>query len=143
MARSANAIVDRSTIAPIAIALVAATFMLIAIQAAMAGQSSAPVQLAQAMSAPSVVTAAGVTLHSVSADFPDPARMFPGGNEADTINNNCLACHSAGMVLTQPHLSRSDWQAEVDKMRNTYKAPIATNDVPAIVDYLVNLSNAK
>ena len=143
MARSANAIVDRSTIAPIAIALVAATLMLIATQAAMAGQSSAPAQLAQATSAPSVVAAAGVTLHSVSADFPDPARIFPGGNEADAINNNCLACHSAGMVLTQPHLSRSDWQAEVDKMRNTYKAPVAANDVSAIVEYLANLSGPK
>jgi hypothetical protein len=27
------------------------------------------------------------------------------------------------MVLTQPHLSRADWQAEVEKMRNAYKAP--------------------
>jgi hypothetical protein len=43
------------------------------------------------------------------------------------------------MVLTQPRLSRSQWQAEVDKMRNTYKAPISATDVPAIVDYLANL----
>jgi len=43
------------------------------------------------------------------------------------------------MVLTQPHLSRADWQAEVGKMRNAYKAPITDADVPAIVDYLANL----
>jgi hypothetical protein len=81
-----------------------------------------------------------VTLRSVSVDFPDPSNTFPGA--ADAVNNNCLACHSAGMVLTQPHLSRVDWQAEVEKMRNAYKAPIADADVPAIVDYLANLKSA-
>jgi hypothetical protein len=79
-------------------------------------------------------------LHSVNVDFPDSDRNFPGGAEADAINGNCLACHSAGMVLTQPHLSRAQWQAEVDKMRNTYRAPIDAADVPAIVDYLANLN---
>jgi hypothetical protein len=91
----------------------------------------------------SIVTAGGVTLHSVSTNFPDPGRLFPGGNTADAINNNCLACHSIGMVLTQPKMSRAEWQAEVDKMRNTYKAPIDSADVPAIVDYLVNRTGSK
>jgi hypothetical protein len=89
--------------------------------------------------APSTVASGGVTLRSVSVDFPDPGRTFPGA--ADVVNDNCLACHSAGMVLTQPHLSRGDWQAEVDKMRNAYKAPIADTDVPTIVNYLVNLNS--
>jgi hypothetical protein len=88
---------------------------------------------------PTTVASGGITLHSVNVDFPDSDRNFPGGAEADVINGNCLACHSAGMVLTQPHLSRAQWQAEVDKMRNTYKAPIDAGDVPAIVDYLANL----
>lgn len=87
------------------------------------------------------VSGHGVTLRSVSLDLPDPGRPFPGGAAADAINNNCLACHSAGMVLNQPSLSRAQWQAEVDKMRNTYKAPIASEDVAAIVDYLADRSN--
>jgi len=78
-------------------------------------------------------------LKSVNFDLPVGDRMFPGDAAADAINNNCLACHSAGMVLTQPRLSRAEWQAEVDKMRNTYKAPVAAEDVPAIVDYLAKL----
>ena len=93
--------------------------------------------------APSTVTGGGVTLHSVSVEFPDPARMFPGDSKADAINNNCLACHSAGMVLTQPALSRAEWQSEVEKMRSTYKAPVEESDVPAIVDYLVALKDRK
>ena len=93
--------------------------------------------------APSTVAGAGVTLHSVNVDFPDPGRMFPGDAKADAINNNCLACHSAGMVLTQPALSRAEWQSEVEKMRSTYKAPVEESDVPAIVDYLVALNDRK
>jgi hypothetical protein len=93
--------------------------------------------------APSIVTGGGVTLHSVSVEFPDPARMFPGDSKADAINNNCLACHSAGMVLTQPALSRAEWQSEVEKMRSTYKAPVEESDVPAIVDDLVALKDRK
>jgi cytochrome c5 len=96
-----------------------------------------------ALAAASTVTGAGVTLHSVNVNFPDPARMFPGDAKADAINNNCLACHSAGMVLTQPVLSRAEWQSEVEKMRSTYKAPVEASDVPAIVDYLVALKDLK
>ena len=96
-----------------------------------------------APAAPSTVTGAGVTLHSANVDFPDPGRMFPGDTKADAINNNCLACHSAGMVLTQPALSRAEWQSEVEKMRSTYKAPVEELDVPAIVDYLVALKDRK
>jgi len=94
-----------------------------------------------APAAPSTVAGAGVTLHSVNVNFPDPGRMFPGDAKADAINNNCLACHSAGMVLAQPALSRTEWQSEVDKMRSTYKAPVEESDVPAIVDYLVVLKD--
>jgi hypothetical protein len=86
------------------------------------------------------VSGHGVTLRSVSLDMPDPGRLFPGGEAADAINNDCLACHSAGMVLNQRSLSRDQWQAEVDKMRNTYKAPVEPQDVAAIVNYLADRS---
>ena len=76
-------------------------------------------------------------LKSVSVDLPAGDRMFPDGPGADAINNNCLACHSAGMVLNQPALPKAAWEAEVDKMRTTYKAPIDAKDVNAILDYLV------
>jgi mono/diheme cytochrome c family protein len=68
--------------------------------------------------------------------------MFEGPG-ADAANNNCLACHSAGMVLNQPALSKTQWRAEVDKMRTTYKAPIDSNDVDSIVDYLAGLGSTR
>ena len=92
---------------------------------------------------PSAVSAAGITLHSVSVALPAGGRMLPGGAKAEAINNNCLGCHSAGMILAQPALSRSAWRKEVDKMRKTYKAPINPDDVPAIVAYLTSQKNLR
>ena len=83
-----------------------------------------------------------LTLKSVSVDLPDRGTMF-SGPESDVVNNNCLACHSAGMVLNQPRLSKQAWTAEVHKMINNYKAPVAPEDVGAIVDYLTALKGPK
>ena len=80
-----------------------------------------------------------LVLKSVTADLPFGDRMFPDGPGADAINNNCLACHSAGMVLNQPALPKAEWEAEVEKMRAAYKAPIDAKDVDAILDYLVSV----
>jgi hypothetical protein len=74
-------------------------------------------------------------LDSVKVDLPASNRMFTGEG-ADVVNNNCLACHSAGMVLNQPALAKTAWQAEVNKMIQIYKAPVAAADAAAIVDYL-------
>ena len=79
----------------------------------------------------------------VKIDLPDSDTMFPGGSGADAINNNCLACHSAGMVLNQPALSKEAWTLEVHKMINSYRAPIAPEDITAIIDYLTTLKGAK
>jgi hypothetical protein len=86
--------------------------------------------------------ASPVELKSVKVDLPDSDRMFQGPG-ADAINNNCLACHSAGMVLNQPELSRQTWTAEVNKMIAAYKAPVAPEDIGAIIDYLVRIKGAK
>ena len=82
-------------------------------------------------------------LKSVKIDLPDSDRMFPDGPGSEAINNNCLACHSAGMVLNQPALSKQAWAAEVTKMINNYKAPVAPEDVGPIVEYLTALKGAK
>jgi hypothetical protein len=100
-----------------------------------------PAQAQPAHPGATSVAAAGVMLHSDRFDLPTGERMFPGA-DADAINNNCLACHSAGMVLTQPALTRSAWQSEVEKMRAQFKAPVAEEDVPAIVAYLASHKGA-
>jgi hypothetical protein len=45
--------------------------------------------------------APAVTLKSVKVKLPDSDTRFQGPG-AGAINNNCLSCHSAGMVLNQP-----------------------------------------
>ena len=80
-----------------------------------------------------------LSLKSVSVDLPPGDDMFPNGPGADAINNNCLACHSADMVLNQPALSKAQWEAQVNLMRTAYKAPIDPKDVDAILDYLVSV----
>jgi hypothetical protein len=87
--------------------------------------------------------AAPLELKSITVDLPDSDRTFPPGPGSDAVTNNCLACHSAGMVLDQPALSKAAWTAEVDKMITAYKAPVAPEDVGAIVDYLTNLRSTK
>ena len=81
-------------------------------------------------------------LKSVTVSLPVGKEAFPGGGDAAPANANCLTCHSAAMVLTQPPLSKATWEAEVRKMITVYKAPIADADVPAIVAYLVKVKGA-
>ena len=82
-----------------------------------------------------------LVLKSDKIDLPDRGVTFTGPG-SDVLNNNCLACHSAGMVLNQPGLSAAAWKAEAEKMIHVYKAPIDEKDVPAIVDYLARTKGA-
>jgi len=124
-------------------ALARAGVVLLAI--ALSGSSAA--QRAPVAEGPSIaggastITSHGVTLRSVAVEIPASSTVFPGGRRADIINRDCLLCHSAEMVLSQPKLSRAAWQSEVEKMRDSYKAPSAAEDIPPIVDYLATMTD--
>jgi hypothetical protein len=45
--------------------------------------------------------------------------------------------------LNQPALSKEAWTLEVHKMINNYRAPIAPEDITAIIDYLTTIKGAK
>src|SRR5260370_15836315 len=111
---------------------------------AIMGQPEWPAPIIVPASAP-VSTNAPQTfgLKSVSVELPTSEIAFPGPANAEAINANCLACHSAGMVLTQHNLPKATWAAVVDKMIHAYKAPISEKDVPAIVDYLAETKGSK
>ena len=79
---------------------------------------------------------------TVAVNLPRGDRMFPSGAGSDVANNNCLACHSAAMVLNQPALSKAQWQAVVKKMITAYKAPVDAKDVGPLVDYLASIRGA-
>jgi len=82
-----------------------------------------------------------LVLKSDKIDLPDRGVTFAGPG-SDVLNNNCLACHSAGMVLNQPAMAAASWKAEAEKMTHVYKAPVDEKDVPAIVDYLTRTKGA-
>jgi len=100
-----------------------------------------PPKAGSATPRPSSVSGGNFTLTSVDMVLPDDTGLFPDGPNADVINSNCRACHSASMALYQPKLSADQWRKEVEKMRNTFGAPASEDDVPAIVAYLTAMSD--
>lgn len=50
---------------------------------------------------------------------------------------NCSTCHSAHYAEYQPPNSgQAYWSATVNKMKKVFKAPIADENIPLVVDYL-------
>ena len=82
----------------------------------------------------------GVELPFSVALYPD---LGPGAPPADAVNNNCLSCHSAEMVMTQPRLTGSEWAGEVSKMRTVFKAPIDPADDAAIIAWLTAMTESR
>ena len=69
---------------------------------------------------------------------PDPVQLkpspLPGYAKAQA---NCVACHSAEYMQYQPpNAARPYWDAMVKRMKTVFKAPIADEDMPAMVEYL-------
>jgi mono/diheme cytochrome c family protein len=88
-------------------------------------------------------SSAGIPLlKTASIELPTEERAFPAAPGAELANQNCTSCHSPGMVLNQPLLSRAVWEEEVRKMRNTFHAPVAEQDIPALAAYLASIQTA-
>jgi sulfite dehydrogenase (cytochrome) subunit B len=69
------------------------------------------------------------------------ASALPGYQKAQA---NCVACHSAEYMLYQPsNAPRGYWDTMVKRMKAVFKAPIADEDMPVIVDYLVKTYGAE
>jgi hypothetical protein len=75
------------------------------------------------------------TVHTLRLPVEDVT--LPDHPGRDQVTSSCAVCHSPRYVLDQPPLPRKTWEAEVDKMRKVYGAPVRDEDVAAIVDYLV------
>jgi mono/diheme cytochrome c family protein len=79
----------------------------------------------------------------VSVELPTSHTSFPPGDGADIANGQCLICHSAGMVLRQPPLSEDEWTGEINKMRNSFGAPLPADQVAALARYLHGINGAQ
>src|ERR1700731_869 len=79
----------------------------------------------------------------VSVEMPASQTPFPPGDGSVIANAQCLICHSAGMVLRQPSLTQEEWLTEINKMRNSYGAPIPADQVEPLARYLRSINASK
>lgn len=67
---------------------------------------------------------------------PETAALKPGAG-SDLASKQCLTCHSADYVSTQPPgKPLAFWKAEVEKMKKVYGAPIPDDEIDPIAQYL-------
>lgn len=85
-----------------------------------------------------IAAAPPVALRSADIALPGDEMPFTGP-DADLLNGNCAACHSAEMVLYQPRMDAAHWAETVKKMRETYKAPIDDADAAKLPEALARL----
>ena len=83
------------------------------------------------------VGSASALAAEVSITLPPETSTYKPAKGAELLQANCLLCHSADYIPTQPRMARKFWEAEVKKMREKYHAPIAEENVPGILEYLV------
>lgn len=75
--------------------------------------------------------------------LPQVPTQVPPGPQVQVYEKNCLICHSARYVLTQPRFSKTVWQSEVKKMVDAYGASISPEDQALIVEYLVAVKGSE
>lgn len=60
------------------------------------------------------------------------------GPGKDLVLGNCVMCHSLDYIpMNSVFLDRKGWEASVSKMVKVMGAPVAPEDQPRILDYLV------
>lgn len=60
------------------------------------------------------------------------------GPGKDLVVGNCVMCHSLDYIpMNSVFLDRKGWEASVNKMVKVMGAPVAPEDQPRILDYLV------
>ena len=68
----------------------------------------------------------------------ESAIKLKDGAGRELIEKNCVACHSLDYIpMNSPFLDRKGWEGSVTKMIKAMGAPIAADEVPGILDYLV------
>ena len=69
--------------------------------------------------------------------LPPERAAFKNGPGVELAIAQCVLCHSADYISTQPPLPRATWKTTVQKMREKYGAPLPEDKVEPMVDYLV------
>lgn len=78
------------------------------------------------------------TVHTILMPHDEP--VFPPGPGRDEFVTGCVVCHSPRYITMQPQFSRTTWQSEVKKMKDTYGAHISDEQALKITDYLFSIN---
>jgi len=62
--------------------------------------------------------------------------ILPTAAGSETFNANCVICHSAALVATQPDFPEKTWTSIVTKMQKTFGAPVSDSAAKIIIQYL-------
>jgi|SRR5579863_1759371 len=78
-----------------------------------------------------------IKLTSQKITLPFGDKTFAGvGEVAKIANEQCLLCHSIGMIDTQPPLTLETWKKEIDKMRRAYGCPLRADQTAAVAEFI-------
>jgi cytochrome c5 len=84
-----------------------------------------------------ILLAAALVALSLPAFAQDEKVTLKDGPGKDAVERNCSVCHSLDYIpMNSPFLDRAKWDATIKKMAGPYGAPLVTEDIPAILDYL-------
>lgn len=67
---------------------------------------------------------------------PETARFERGPGDL-LATAQCVLCHSADYIATQPPMNRAAWTATVQKMKDKFGAPIPPENIERLAEYLV------
>jgi sulfite dehydrogenase (cytochrome) subunit B len=89
------------------------------------------------MLAVGLVTAGAALASSLKIELPGETATLKPGAGSEATNGQCLTCHSAEYITTQPRdKPLAFWRAEVEKMKKVYGAPVPDDQIGTIADYL-------
>lgn len=75
-------------------------------------------------------------LITTAPDLKNVQVTLPTAAGSQTFNANCVICHSAALVATQPDFPEKTWTSIVTKMRKTFGAPVSDSAAKIIIQYL-------
>jgi hypothetical protein len=80
---------------------------------------------------------AAVLAGTVKIELPPESAALNPGPGVELANGQCLTCHSAEYITTQPRdKPLAFWKAEVEKMRKVYGAPVPEDQIQPLAEYL-------
>lgn len=81
---------------------------------------------------------------AVAYDAGAPEEIWlPPGPHRGEFQSACVICHSPRLALNQPMFSAEKWGEIVHKMATAYGAPVAKDEEPPIVEYLMTAQAAR